>query len=155
MKLDTFLTSTFHEVYSSVLSCFILSLIHCTTRKYFQKNMRLESTCILLHMNSPFKLSSQKDDKKLYVEDIEYSEEMIELEYLMATTDVMEGNRKEERKHLEKTRLAALLIGIGIEADLPPEFFEKLLHSKRTKVLLRNLTEDRKTKRLINQLNKY
>jgi len=107
------------------------------------------------HISFREKLSSQNDDKKLFVEDLEYSEEMIELEYLMATTDVMEGNKKEERKQMEKTRLAALLIGIGIEADLPPEFFEKLLHSKRTKVLLRNLTEDRKTKRLISQLNKY
>ena len=119
------------------------------------KNCDQSQNWTLLHMKSPFKLSSQNDDKKLFVEDLEYSEEMIELEYLMATTDVMEGNKKEERKQMEKTRLAALLIGIGIEADLPPEFFEKLLHSKRTKVLLRNLTEDRKTKRLISQLNKY
>ena len=119
------------------------------------KNCDQSQNWTLLHMKSPFKLSSQNDDKKLFVEDLEYSEEMIELEYLMATTDVMEGNKKEERKQIEKTRLAALLIGIGIEADLPPEFFEKLLHSKRTKVLLRNLTEDRKTKRLISQLNKY
>jgi len=124
-------------------------------KSQFTFTLRITILRMSKHISFREKLSSQNDDKKLFVEDLEYSEEMIELEYLMATTDVMEGNKKEERKQIEKTRLAALLIGIGIEADLPPEFFEKLLHSKRTKVLLRNLTEDRKTKRLISQLNKY
>jgi len=124
-------------------------------KSQFTFTLRITILRMSKHISFREKLSSQNDDKKLFVEDLEYSEEMIELEYLMATTDVMEGNKKEERKQMEKTRLAALLIGIGIEADLPPEFFEKLLHSKRTKVLLRNLTEDRKTKRLISQLNKY
>ena len=77
---------------------------------------------------------------------------MIELEYMMAIAGSMESTKKEEQKQKAKTRLAALLIGIGIEAELPPEFFDKLLQSKRAKVLLRNLTEDSKTKRLINQL---
>ena len=78
---------------------------------------------------------------------------MIELEYLMATTGSVESTKDEEKKQRENTKLAALLIGLGIEAELPPEFFDKLLRSKRAKVLLRNVTEDAKTKRFISQLN--
>ena len=96
---------------------------------------------------------NKSEETRISVGDIEYSEEMIELEYLMATFGSMDSTKKEERKQRAKTRLAALLIGIGIEAELPPEFFDKLLHSKRAKVLLRNLIEDIKTKKLINQLN--
>ena len=87
------------------------------------------------------------------IEDLESTDEMIELEYLLATVGPT-GNKKKEKKQNMKMKLAALLIALGIEAELPAEFYEKLLCSQRAKVLLRTVTDDPEAKNFISKLNK-
>lgn len=87
----------------------------------------------------------------LAVQDFDDSDEMIEIEYMLAAI----GNKEQKKTRNDecyKKKIAALLIAVGIEAELPSAFYERLLHSNRAKVLLRTVTEG--SINIIDELNK-
>ncbi len=99
-----------------------------------------------------------------------YEDEMIEIEYMLATmgtekekdfvsnerrgTTVSDSEVYLQRRAAERKRIASLVIAMGIEADLPSEFYEKLAKSRRAKILLRSVVNDKDTASLIRQLYK-
>ncbi len=110
-------------------------------------------------------------DKKEVIDDDEsYADEMIEIEYMMATmgteakpkpkqenrptTTCSDGALYEQRRTNDRKRVASLIVALGIEAELPLEFYEKLAKSRRAKILLRSVVNDEETASLIKKLYK-
>ena len=107
----------------------------------------------------------------------EYIDEMIEIEYLLATMDkdqkptqksgkeasvtidvsqnVQKKQNTEEEKRKERKKMASLLVALGIEAEMPAEFYERLLKSNRAKSLFRTIVDDQDSKTLINEMYRY
>ena len=107
----------------------------------------------------------------------EYTDEMIEIEYLLATMDkdqspeqkkekvasvtidVSQKEQKqqdtEEEKRKERKKMASLLVALGIEAEMPAEFYERLLKSNRAKSLFRTIVDDQDSKTLINEMYRF
>ena len=108
--------------------------------------------------------------KKKKEEEEELADEMIEIEYMLANMNTQKpdtGQQQtptvrecsdtvqcQERRNVERKREASLLFAIGIEADLPAEFYEKLAKSRRAKMLLKTVLDDAETAALIRQLYK-
>eukprot|EP00794_Sanderia_malayensis_P008758 gene8758-9693_t len=118
-----------------------------------------------------------------------YDDEMIEIEYMLATMGnttsnnnsnkinqtkaipstslspdndksghriktVSESETDEQRRQAERRRVASLVVAMGIEAELPVEFYEKLAKSRRVTVLLRSVVSDQQVCSLIRELYK-
>ena len=107
----------------------------------------------------------------------EYIDEMIEIEYLLSTMDkdqkpkqkskkeasvtidvsqyVQKKQNTEEEKRKERKKMASLLVALGIEAEMPAEFYERLLKSNNAKSLFRTIVDDQDSKTLINEMYRY
>ena len=93
-----------------------------------------------------------------------YADEMIELEYMLAKIEQDKKigkkqpapvNEDDPIKESGRKKLAAVVIALGIEAELPAEFYEKLLASRRAKMLIRTITDSKEAKDLLSKMSSY
>ncbi|XP_065066353.1 uncharacterized protein LOC135692209 [Rhopilema esculentum] len=115
----------------------------------------------------PIKKNSGKMESDLELQDLSddlYADEMIELEYMLAKIeqDKKIGKKKaapvkedDPIKESGRKKLAAVVIALGIEAELPAEFYEKLLASRRAKMLIRTITDSKEAKDLLSKMSSY